>query len=272
LGVNGMSAGLFQQMYDIYRSQPIFHSELDTNFDDRLTVFDLKLVRFNAGRSIPVSTVAMNATASQAAAFAPAAMAETEMGVAAAFGFSIFQNPVLANDVNSDARVSPNDALIIINHLNSGATQNLATRQHNESFDVAGFVDTNGDFNASPIDVLQVINQLNASVENDVEVEAANVGEGEEYQRIFEPQEYVTIQRDSLVSQDVPTAILPAALDQAFSGNDQNRQREVNNARHSDWSRAVDQVLVDDTLSSEENLLEFIAVDLAHTLKAAKSQ
>ena len=265
-----MSPGLFQQMYDVDLSQPIFHSELDANFDDSLTVFDLKLVRFNAGRTAPVSTLAMNATASQAAAFAPAAMAETEMGVANAFGFSIFQNPVLSNDVNGDHQVSPNDALIIINHLNSGAAQSLETLQHNDAFNVAGFVDTNGDYNASPIDVLHVINQLNAAVAGDVEVEAADVGEGEEYQQIFEPHEYITTYREPLVSDDVSTDILPIVRHQSTPGHDQIRQPQADDAHRSDWSRAVDQVLGDDNLNGEEDLLEFVAVDLAQTLKAVK--
>lgn len=61
------------------------------------------------------------------------------------------------SDVDNDGSVSPIDALLIINLLNSGNTSLAST-----PFTHAPFVDVNGDGSVSPIDALMVINQLNS--------------------------------------------------------------------------------------------------------------
>lgn len=69
-----------------------------------------------------------------------------------------FQNPTNARDVNADGFVSPVDALLLINHLNSVGAHALTV-------DLPGiaFPDTNGDNFISSVDVLLVVNQLNSA-------------------------------------------------------------------------------------------------------------
>ena len=66
-----------------------------------------------------------------------------------------FHNPNFAEDVNNDGTVSPIDALIIVNQLNSGDTP------EGESPGTRFFTDTNNSGTISALDALQVINYLN---------------------------------------------------------------------------------------------------------------
>ena len=59
--------------------------------------------------------------------------------------------------MNNDGVVSPLDALLIINKLNSGDPSLVST-----PFTSAPFVDVNGDGSCAPIDALIVINWLNS--------------------------------------------------------------------------------------------------------------
>ncbi len=72
---------------------------------------------------------------------------------------SDWQNPAEPFDSNGDGAVSPIDALVIINTINSDGSRDLTA--------LAGvpmsWYDVNGDGSVSPIDVLQVINQLNSA-------------------------------------------------------------------------------------------------------------
>jgi hypothetical protein len=68
-------------------------------------------------------------------------------------------NPQLQNDSNSDGKVTPIDALLVINYLNSTGNRNLPT---SGSTNVFGFIDTNGNGRISPSDALLVINELNS--------------------------------------------------------------------------------------------------------------
>ena len=254
LGVNGLSSGLFQQIYDVDLSTPIFHQEFDANLDDSLTSFDLKIVRFNADKSSPSVSLSMNAVASHAPAFAPAVTADGEMGVADTFGISIYQNPLSMNDVNGDSQVTSSDALIIINHLNSGATQRLDALQLVDSLNVSGFIDTNGDYNSSPIDVLQVINQLN-TMTTDVIVDQGAEGEG-----------FVTAFRMPMLLQDVDTATDlhfenldvadPVDVDFGFNLNEQ-RGSVTPTVAASTWPAEVDELFeveeLDDLLNDSQN-------------------
>lgn len=250
LGVNGLSSGLFQQIYDVDLSSPIFHQEFDANLDNSLTSFDLKTVRFNNEKSAPSVSLSMNATASHAPAFALAVTADGEMGVADTFGMSIYQNPVSMNDVNGDSQVTPNDALVIINHLNSGATQRLDALQLVNSLNVSGFIDTNGDYNSSPIDVLQVINELNAMT-TDVVVDQGAEGEG------F----VATANRASMLLQRTDTADLhfesldvvdPVDIDFGFNLNE---QRCSITAESNTWPTEVDKLF---DVGELEDLLEVL--------------
>lgn len=255
LGVNGLSSGLFQQMYDVDLSTPIFHQEFDANLDDSLTSFDLKTVRFNAEKSSPAVTLSMNAVASQMAAFAPAVAAVGEMGVADTFGMSIYQNPLSTNDVNGDSQVTPNDALIIINHLNSGATQRLDALQFVDSLNVSGFIDTNGDYNSSPIDVLQVINQLNAMT-TDVVVDQGAEGEG----FVAAVTQVPLLLPDANTTVDLHFERLDAlnSVDVDFGFN-LNAQRASVTAQSATWSTKVDELFGNDdleNLADQEDLVD----------------
>ncbi len=69
-----------------------------------------------------------------------------------------WRNPVDSIDVNSNGSISPLDALLVINRLNSGQSRTLPN-QHDPA---SPFFDTSGDGQVSPIDALLVINQLNS--------------------------------------------------------------------------------------------------------------
>jgi hypothetical protein len=263
LGVNGLSSGLFQQIYDVDLSTPIFHQEFDANLDESLTSFDLKTVRFNAETSSPSVTLSMNSVASQMAAFAPAVAAVGEMGVADTFGMSIYQNPLSMNDVNGDSQVTPNDALIIINHLNSGATQRLDALQLVDSLNVSGFIDTNGDYNSSPIDVLQVINQLNAMT-TDVVVDQGAEGEG----FVAAVTQVPMLLPDANTTVDLHFESLDAlnSVNVDFGFN-LNAQRASVTAQSATWSTKVDELFANDdleNLADQEDLVDFSDSISAH--------
>lgn len=70
--------------------------------------------------------------------------------------FYPWHNPRVSFDVNDDGHVSPLDALIVINELNTRGPGELTSRP------VSDFVDTSNDNFISAIDVLLVINYLNS--------------------------------------------------------------------------------------------------------------
>ena len=69
-----------------------------------------------------------------------------------------WQNPIDPNDVNADGHVSPLDALIVINRLNSDGVLTLSTMQ---SPAVTDYYDVDGDGALTPLDALMVVNRLN---------------------------------------------------------------------------------------------------------------
>ena len=73
---------------------------------------------------------------------------------------SAWQNEALPRDVNADGRVSPSDAVLVVNHLNRSAAAALPVLVEGES--PPAYVDVNGDGNATAIDALLVVNWLNA--------------------------------------------------------------------------------------------------------------
>ena len=70
-----------------------------------------------------------------------------------------WQNPFATMDVNDDGFVSPLDALLIINRLNTPADRNLPTPT--ATLRPIPYIDVSGDGIVSPLDVLLVINILN---------------------------------------------------------------------------------------------------------------
>ena len=72
-----------------------------------------------------------------------------------------WQNPLAPNDVNGDGVISPLDALVIINRIDSlgeGALGALPSPPNGPP----DYLDVNGDGTVSPLDALTVINFLNA--------------------------------------------------------------------------------------------------------------
>ncbi len=69
-----------------------------------------------------------------------------------------FHNSLVAADVNGDFSISPLDALVVINRLNSQGAGSLAGQS---PIDAASFVDADNDNSLSPLDALMVINAIN---------------------------------------------------------------------------------------------------------------
>ncbi len=75
---------------------------------------------------------------------------------------SPFQNPADPRDVNGDGEVTPLDALLVINHINStGVGPIPGSALRNGSGEGQIWIDVNGDGVISPIDVLIIVNTLN---------------------------------------------------------------------------------------------------------------
>ena len=94
------------------------------------------------------------------------------------------QNPANPRDVNGDGRVTPLDALELINDINQGRGGPLPhlppgerpTGEGPDGEPVAPFPDVNGDETLSPLDVLEVINELNRSAAEGEYVYATDYG------------------------------------------------------------------------------------------------
>jgi hypothetical protein len=69
-------------------------------------------------------------------------------------GHTNLQNPL---DANNDGEVTPLDALLVFNLLNSGASTTMTATE----FPQAPFVDINRDGQVSPLDALLIFNHLN---------------------------------------------------------------------------------------------------------------
>lgn len=77
---------------------------------------------------------------------------------------SLFQNPRDRFDVNNDGFRSPQDALVVVNHLNVSGSHPLTSSIGGEAESgPTKYLDVNGDRIVSPIDALQVINRLNGA-------------------------------------------------------------------------------------------------------------
>ncbi len=78
-------------------------------------------------------------------------------------------NPLIAQDVNGDFRVTPLDALSVINHLNrqyrrgvgSGEGEAVVSTNNGTTSQFRSMLDVNDDSRITPLDVLSIINKLN---------------------------------------------------------------------------------------------------------------
>jgi hypothetical protein len=73
--------------------------------------------------------------------------------------FAPFHNYLASTDVDGDFKISPLDALMVINQLNTTGAGSLASRSAPQTR--TGLVDADGDNNLSPLDALLVINSIN---------------------------------------------------------------------------------------------------------------
>ena len=106
-----------------------------------------------------------------------------------------FQNATNALDVNNDGRVSPLDALIVINALNEHGSDDVMAFSEGQFAPPNAYMDVTGDENVSPLDALLVINHLNG-----VPVVALSEGEG-------------AVQVDSVTPHDAADAVLSTVDD-----------------------------------------------------------
>lgn len=70
-----------------------------------------------------------------------------------------FHNFVVPSDVNGDSAITPLDALVVINKLNTQGSGPLGGREGPK--DLNSFIDVDGDNSLSPLDALRVINAIN---------------------------------------------------------------------------------------------------------------
>ena len=73
--------------------------------------------------------------------------------------FAPFHNYLASTDVDGDFKISPLDALMVINQINTIGSGSLAGRQAPTTR--VGLVDADGDNALSPLDALLVINSIN---------------------------------------------------------------------------------------------------------------
>lgn len=97
---------------------------------------------------------------------------ETRSMLAGDFFVSDYWNAARPEDVNADSHISPVDALLIINQLNTGGSQQLSPVAGPDSpeggegeQDGKSYYDVNNDGHVSPVDALMVINALNGEGE-----------------------------------------------------------------------------------------------------------
>ncbi len=119
--------------------------------------------------SLPAGTYRIQVTSPNASPLTPtggrqnatvvANTATSDIDFAYALSTSQWQNPVNRHDVNNNGEVTPLDALLVINDLNTRRSRELT----GTNFIPPPFIDVNGDSSLSPIDALLVINFLNAS-------------------------------------------------------------------------------------------------------------
>ncbi|HUG70789.1 MAG TPA: S8 family serine peptidase [Pirellulaceae bacterium] len=87
-----------------------------------------------------------------------------------------WRNPILPLDVINNGRVSPLDALVVINHLNTHGVGPIPDPMPGQS--IWHYLDTSGDDVITPMDALLVINYLNRPDASELTVAAAEAESG----------------------------------------------------------------------------------------------
>ncbi|MEC8555200.1 MAG: Ig-like domain-containing protein [Planctomycetota bacterium] len=128
---------------------------------------------------------------------------------------SRWQNPTGNLDVNDDGQVSPLDALLVINYLNSGAEPFLPT----SGVVPPPFYDVNGDEFVTPIDAFRVISFLNENSGGGAgEGEAADFAWSEQYAMTVTPEQMIATVGKQVV-EEVQQA-LHESMEQAMQADD----------------------------------------------------
>jgi len=165
---------LFGQMLGIDLSVDQFRAEFDANLNGHMDAMDMDAIITNHadGTAVPV-----RATLSPVGCGCVAEGMGESGDVASVrlsdMGFSVFQNPVQPTDVNADNHVTPLDALLVIEAINTQGPGTIdvaiggfeqQTGEGESSVVVSPpFLDVNGDYSISSLDVLLVISDLVAN-------------------------------------------------------------------------------------------------------------
>lgn len=164
-------------------------------------------------------------------------------------GQSITLN-LLSTDTNGDGLVSPIDALLVINHLNSQTTSPSASLEN-------AHLDINRDGLISPIDVLLVINEINAQAS--AEGEFFGAGELMEATGIALPR--VKFPELMLNEEEFPSdyhrpSALPVATDDMPTVNHAENHAAA-------FEQLEEAVVIEFSLEVDDQLLDVLASDLA---------
>ena len=252
LGYRGVMPEIFNDLMGIDLAVDQYDACLDSDLNGFLTGFDLRSVDNNVGSSVPgVSLIEDRFTAAQILDVNP--LGQAELSVAELFGFSLYQNPENALDVNGDGHISPIDALVTINSLNDEGSRSVLVLGDDDG-ELGEFLnsdkylyDTNGDFAITPIDVLQVVNALNA--------ESASEGEQAEGERVVD--DFYARFSSATVSKDLGDAVLKSVAAEV-ADTQQYGQEYYTTPVQQNWTESVDSAMEelqsDDDSGEDEEL------------------
>ena len=260
LGYRGVMPEIFNDLMGIDLAIDQYDVCLDSDLNGFLTGFDLRSVDNNVGSSTPgVSLIEDRFTAAQILDVNP--LGQAELSVAELFGFSLYQNPENALDVNGDGHISPIDALVTINSLNDEGSRSVLVLGDDVG-ELGEFLnrdqylyDTNGDFAITPIDVLQIVNALNAESASEGEQAEGEVGLDDFYARFS----------SATVNKDLDDAVLTSVAAEV-ADTQQYGQEYYTTPVQQNWTESVDSAMeelqsVDDSGADEEldidSLLEY---------------
>jgi hypothetical protein len=135
-----------------------------------------------------------------------------------AVAFEPNTNPDNALDVNADGQITPRDALIVLNVVNTGGEAAFSGSQTGLSF----FTDVTGDGVTTALDVLQLVNYLNGET-------TLSAGEGEPEPRAGTAAAKFSQPRSAVPTQPLPGRGRPAEreADRAFADVVFRRQAEL---------------------------------------------
>lgn len=119
-----------------------------------------------------IANVALTAHGQRASSAIAPHLLSIESPTITVYSNRIWQNPVSPLDVTNDGRISPLDALVILNRINETGSGQLPTTRPDDD---QRFPDTNGDDRLSPVDVLLVINYLEDAQFSSAEGESSHL-------------------------------------------------------------------------------------------------